>query len=204
MKQTAGWVVLLGVLATANGAHSQSTTGMLVVDIKGATTDTHLSKAVQRRLENAGLEWGIADGKMVFTLVSKKFVNFDLSHFTRFGAMETVTVPPGEYKISCIGFINEGGLLNPEKALDRGAYVNADLLTFRVEAGSITTIEIQPVMQKQAGALVNLFMPDILVSPPNGGEPVRISDKTERSLAWSTYAGPLKLAAEHVEIPRNK
>src|SRR6185295_2307667 len=156
------------------------------------------------RLENAGLEWGVADGKIVFTIVSKRFVNFNLAQFTRFGEMTTVEVPPGEYKLSCIGFINEGGLLNPEKALDRGAYVNADVVTFRVEPGAITTIDVQPVMQKQAGALVNLFMPDLLVSPPGGGDPVRVNERTDRSLPWSTYAGLLKLPAAHADIPRNK
>jgi hypothetical protein len=204
MKQLAACLVVLSMLAATTLACAQGTTGTLVLDMKSATTDTHLSKGVKNRLENAGLEWGVADGEVVFTIVNKRFVNFNLAQFTRFGEMTTVDVPSGEYKITCIGFVNEGGLLNPEKALDRGAYVNADVVTFRIEPGATTTLSVQPVMQKQAGALVNLFMPDLLVSPPGGGEPVRVNVRTESSVPWATYTGPLKLPAAHADIPRNK
>jgi len=204
MKQLAAGLVVLSMLVATTFARAQGTTGTLVLDMKSATTDTHLSKGVKNRLENAGLEWGVADGKVVFTIVNKRFVNFNLAQFTRFGEMTTVAVPAGEYTLTCIGFINEGGLLNPEKALDRGAYVNADVVTFRIELGATTTLSVQPVMQKQAGALVNLFMPDLLVSPPGGGDPVRVNERTDRSLPWSTYAGLLKLPAAHADIPRNK
>lgn len=203
-RLTVGFLIFLSALVATAVARAEGTTGTLVLDMKSATTDTHLSKGVKNRLENAGLEWGVADGKVVFSLVNKKFVSFNLAQFTRFGEMTKVEVPAGEYAVSCIGFVNEGGLLNPEKALDRGAYVNADVVTFRIEAGAITTLAVQPIMQKQAGALVNLFMPDLLVSPPGGGEPVRVNARTERSLPWSTYTGPLKAPATHADIPRNK
>jgi hypothetical protein len=187
-----GVVALLVVFMSSTLPAAAQEMGWLVLDVKRPKSTARMSKAVQRRVEHAGFDWGVKDGQVVLTLVKEQFVNFDLAHFTRFGETKPVEVPAGEYRITCVGFENEGALLNPEKALDRGAYLNVDVLTFRVEPGGITKLEMQPVIKKQAGAFVNLFIPTIQVTAP-GAAAVTINARTDKSVPWSTYAGTLKL-----------
>ncbi len=82
-----------------------------------------------------------------------------------------------------------------KKALKKGAYFNLDIQTFDVVAGKTTTIEVHPTIQKKSTFFVKFFTPGLLVRVIEEGavktERV-INERTDASIAWEDYNGPLK------------
>jgi hypothetical protein len=173
---------------------AQDGPGTLVVDVKPFTSEVELKEKVETQLKAGGLEWGAAEGQVVIPLVPKKFINFDLPYLTRYGQKRSVELQPGTYRLTCVGFVPEGGL-SVEKVLKKGAYFNLDLLTFEVEAGKTTVIEVQPTIHKKSTFFVKFFIPELLVRLIQDGvvkaERV-INERTEQSIPWEQYKGPLK------------
>lgn len=173
---------------------AQDSRGTVVVDVKPFTTEVKLKEKVESQLKAGGLEWGAAEGQIVISLLPKKFINFDLPYLTRYGQQRSVELQPGTYRLTCVGFVPEGGF-SVEKVLKKGAYFNLDVLTFDVEAGKTTVIEVQPTIHKKSTFFVKFFIPELLVKPIQGGvvkaERV-INERTEKSIPWEQYKGPLK------------
>ncbi|MFP5286134.1 MAG: hypothetical protein ACLGI9_10390, partial [Thermoanaerobaculia bacterium] len=165
---------------------SQEPSGTLVFDVKPFRSEIELKAKVKERLKTAGIEWGAAEGQMVVALVSKRFIRFDLPYLTRYGEKRVIELAPGAYRLTCVGFIPEGGL-SVEKALKKGAYFNLDVLEFQVHEGRTTTIEVQPTIRKHSTWALNIFMPDLIVRVVEDGA-VRaegvINERTKASIAW--------------------
>lgn len=173
---------------------AQEARGTLVFDVKPFTSEIELKEKIESQLKSGGLEWGVADGQLVVSMVNKRFVRFDLSNFTRYGESKTLELAPGTYRLTCIGFVPEGGM-SAEKALRKGAYFNLDIRTFDVVAGKTTTIEVHPKIQKNSVFLTKFYVPELLVKVIEDGETRAegvISARTEASVPWEDYNGPLK------------
>jgi hypothetical protein len=184
-------------LATAVWALSlwaQEPRGTLVFDVKPFTSEIDLKEKVEKQLKSGGIEWGLAEGQLVVSMVNKRFIRFELPNLTRYGEKKTLELAPGDYRITCVGFAPEGGL-SVEKALRKGAYFNLDVVRFKVEAGKTATVEVLPIIQKKSTFFVKMFIPNLVVKISEGGaagaESV-INERTPASIAWEDYNGPLK------------
>jgi hypothetical protein len=209
MRNLLGSIALLLVvgLAPAASAQEQATpeapvaatgTGTLVVDIKPFSSEKELPKKIDKQLRNGGLEWGVRDGLIVFTMVNKQFVDFPVNHMTRYGQSESLALPAGEYRITGIGLEMTAGF-SVQKILDRGAFVNEDVVAFRVEPGKTTTITINPVIKRDNAFVVDYWVPTLMtrVSSDSGTvEETALNVRGEHSIAWPKYGGPLKFVAK--------
>jgi hypothetical protein len=175
-----------------------SGTGTLVVNVKQFTSEKELPKKVDKQLKNGGLEWGIKDDLLVFTMVSKQFIDYPLNHMTRYGQSESMTLPAGQYRVTGIGLEMSAGF-SVQKILDRGAFVNENVLSFTIEPGKTTTLSINPVIYKDAAFVVNFWMPTLMASAQTeagASEEKALNTRSESSVAWPQYTGPLKFVAE--------
>lgn len=191
-------IVLTVLVVSSFSASAQQAAGKLRVEILPFSSEIELKEKVKKQLESGGLEWGAKDGQLVFTMVNKRFINFDLPNFTRYGTDTSIELPVGEYSVTGIGLIPSTAF-SPEKILAKGAYFNEKVMTFNVEEGKTTTVKVRPVIRKNATFFLNYFMPELLVSiAPEGGEfgpEVSVIAKTESSVPWPAYNGPLKFQA---------
>jgi hypothetical protein len=153
---------------------------------------------VDKQLKNGGLEWGIRDHQLVFTMVNKQFIDFPISHMTRYGQNEQLSLPAGDYRVTGIGMEMSAGF-NVQKILDRGAFVNEDVVTFTIQPGKTTTLNINPVIKRDNAFVVNFWMPTLVASVTGesgtSGE-TALNTRGETSIAWPQYSGPLKFIAK--------
>ncbi|GAB2670264.1 hypothetical protein [Arenimonas aestuarii] len=198
MSKTMIWLVPLLALVLGRPVAAQEATGTLVVQVKPFTSEIELKKKVQAQLESGGLEWGLQDGLMVVTMVNKRFIDFNVNHMTRYGSEETLQLPPGDYRITGIG-LEMVTAFSPEKMLDKGAFLNEDVLSFRIEEGKTTTVEINPIIRKDMTFLIKWYVPALMtrvVTEDGAGEEVAINLRSDQSLPWRDYSGPLKFTAK--------
>jgi hypothetical protein len=158
------------------------------------TSEVELRK--QTSLGFAGLDWGLDGQRLVFSQVSKLYVNFKLDYFTRYGTAQSVTLPAGEYRVTGIGVdLNLG--LKMEKILDRGAFVNEDVVRFVVAPGKATRLTVETAIHPDQVFIGRLYVPDVRVSVA-GDEgttaPVPVFARTATSIGWGAYTGDLKPA----------
>jgi hypothetical protein len=188
-------VSLLAVLAgwcNLAGAVDAPLRGTLVVDVKPFQSEVELKPKVEQQLKSGGFEWGVASGRMVVTLLNKRFVKAEVPNFTRYGESKTLDLDPGTYNVTCIGFLPEGGF-SMEKALSKGAYFNVDVLTFEIRAGETTTLEVLPAITKESTFFIKFFLPQLLVRVAGSQDPgIVINARTDKSVAWDDYQGDLK------------
>jgi hypothetical protein len=177
---------------------AQEVTGTLIFDVKPFTSEVKLKEKIEKQLKTGGIEWGTAEGQLVVSLVNKRFIRFDLPNMTRYGESKSLELAPGSYRLSCVGFVPEGGF-SVDKALRKGAYFNLDVLTFDVVAGRTITLEVYPTIQAESTFLLKFYVPQLLVKILDEGT-VRnesvINDRTAASIAWDDYDGPLKFTVE--------
>lgn len=170
-------------------------TGILTFNLKPITSEVKLKKKIQKQLESGGPAWGIADRRMVFPLGNKRFINFDLPNFTHYGSVVTRALPAGDYVITCAGFAPTN-TFSVEKALEKGAYINEDVLSFRIEPGKETTLNMLPIIRKDSTLFVKYFLPELVTSVNQQLPPVSINVRGEGSIAWPDYRGDLKFKSE--------
>ena len=173
---------------------AQETRGVVIFDVKAFTSEVKLKEKIEKQLKTGGIEWGVAEGQLVVSLVNKRFIRFELPNLTRYGESKSLELEPGTYRLTCVGFVPEGGL-SVEKALKKGAYFNLDVQTFEVVAGRTTTIEVHPTIQKKSTFFVKFFTPELLVRVSEEGAAKKegvINERTDASIAWDDYKGPLK------------
>ena len=205
MKQLFVYVIVL-VAGLAAPAWAQdpvvvapaSAMGTLNVEIKPFTSEKELPKKVDKQLKSGGLEWGMRDNQLVFTMVNKQFIDFPINHMTRYGQSESFELPAGDYKVTGIGMEMTAGF-NVQKILDRGAFVNQDVITFRIEPGKTTTLSINPVIKKDNAFVVDFWMPTMMASINDGtvsSAEKALNARVDTSIAWPQYAGPLKFVAK--------
>lgn len=184
--------------AAATVAAAATTEGTLIVDVKSFTSEKPLPGKVEKQLKNGGLEWGIRDNQVVFTIVGKQFVDFPISHMTRYGQNETLRLPAGDYKVTGIGLEMTPGF-SVQKILDRGAFVNENVVSFRIEPGQTTTLAILPVIKRDGALVVDFWMPTLMASTTSGSTTspeTALNVRGETSIAWPQYTGPLKFIAK--------
>lgn len=202
----AGLLLQAGVMAGASAQEvaspGQATaavqTGTLVVDIKPFTSEQELPKKVSEQLKSGALEWGVRDGQIVFTMVSKQFIDFPINHMTRYGQQESLSLPAGEYRVTGIG-LEMHTSFSVKKALERGAFVNQDAVVFRIEPGKTTTLSINPVIRKDAIFGSAFYMPTLMATVQGDAEAtpeVALNTRIGTSIAWPAYNGPLKFVAK--------
>jgi hypothetical protein len=173
-------------------------TGTLVFDAKPFTSEVDLRPKIENQLKSGGLEWGVKGNELIVTLVNKRFVNAEIPNLTRYGERKEIQLPPGQYTLTCIGLIPEGGL-SVDKVLSKGAYFNTNVLSFTIEPGQTTVLDVTSVIRKENTFLLKFFVPEVSVNVVAndvefGAVPINIRD--EKSVAWDDYAGPLKFVAE--------
>ncbi|MBU8975527.1 hypothetical protein JI752_005180 [Lysobacter sp. MMG2] len=189
---------MLAVALLFNYAASAQDTGTLVVEVAQFTSEKELPKKVDKQLRNGGLEWGVKDTQMVFSMVAKQFVDHPINHLTRYGQSEALTLPTGTYHVTGIGLEMTTGF-SVQKILDKGAYVNENVLTFTIEPGKTTTLAIKPVIHKDATFAVNFWMPTLMASvrsEAGTGTETALNTRGASSIAWPNYNGPLKFVAK--------
>ena len=194
------WTGALLALAMVCGrdAMAQPQTGTLVVNVGQFTSEKELPRKVDKQLRSGGLEWGVKDDLLVFTMVAKQFIDYPINHMTRYGQSETLELPAGDYRITGIG-LEMTTSFSVQKVLDRGAFVNENVMSFRIEPGQTTTLGIKPVIYKDATFAVNFWMPTLVASIVGGTEPgpeTALNKRSASSIAWPSYAGPLKFIAK--------
>ena len=183
----------LFLLASFN-ASAQATTGKLLLDVRPFTSEVKLKKKVDDTLRHGALDWGVKDGRIVFTSVAKQYINFEMNNFTRFGETKELELPPGEYKISCAGLVPHTAF-SPQAILSKGGFFNIDVMTVRIEAGKTTTLTIAPVIRKQRTLLLNFFQAELLATASIDGvtsPEVSLNMEAPNSVKWDAYTGDLK------------
>jgi hypothetical protein len=190
--------MLLIALAFGQVALAQENTGTLVVNINTFSSEKPLPKKVEKQLKNGGLEWGIKDDLVVFTMVGKQFIDYPINHMTRYGQSESLQLPAGQYRITGIGLEMSAGF-SVQKILDRGAFVNENVVIFTIEPGKTTTLQINPVIYKDNAFVVNFWMPTLMASVKTdaaASEEKALNTRGDSSIAWPDYKGPLKFVAK--------
>jgi len=69
MKTIFAAALFVAALWTSHAARAQDANGTLTVNIAQFTSEKELPKKVDKQLRSGGLEWGVKDGLIVFTLV---------------------------------------------------------------------------------------------------------------------------------------
>lgn len=195
-------VLAISLLAFAGDAHAQEqagANGTLVVDIKAFHSERDLPSKAEQQLKNGGIEWGQRDHQIVFTMINKRFIEFPVNHMTRYGQSESMQLPAGDYKITGIGLEMKFGF-NPQKIVDKGGYINEDILVVHVEAGKTTTLTIDPVIYKDSAFVVDFWMPTLNATVSVDGAPaspaVALTTRGDKSIVWGSYDGALKFKSQ--------
>jgi hypothetical protein len=168
--------------------------GALTINVAEFKSEVKIKPSVQKQLEGGGMEWGLAGNRLVVSTVNKSYVAPAIDHLTRFGTSATMPLPAGEYTISCVGIIYKGGL-SVAKVLSKGAYINDAVMTFRIEDGQTTTLDVRPVIRSSSGMLLKVFMPEYITRVTLNGtmsDDVSLNARGEKSIAWDDYQGDLK------------
>jgi hypothetical protein len=173
-------------------------TGTLVFDSQPFTSEIELKPKIENQLKSGGLEWGVKGNELIVTLVNKRFINADIANLTRFGERKEIQLPAGKYTLTCVGLIPEGGL-SVDKVLSKGAYFNTDVLSFTIEPGQTTQLDVASVIRKDNTFFLKFFTPEVSISVVVDGiefDAVPINLRNEQSVAWDDYSGPLKFVVE--------
>ena len=189
-------------LAVPSQAQTDSSkqSGLLVFDLQKYTSDVKLPKKIQTQLEHAGLQWGMVKHTLLIPLVNQKFVNIDTLNLTRFGEQKTLEVTPGDYTITCIAHEFNSNSTSVDKFLSKNAFFNIDVLKFTILPGKVTTIEISSKYQPQSAwfrlSKETMYIPEVsvevMVDGTAAGEALGVDRRTDKSVAWDDYKGPLK------------
>lgn len=189
-------------LAAPSGAQTGTSqqTGTLVLDLKNYTSDSKLPKKIQTQLLHAGLPWGMVEHTLLIPLVNQKFVKVDTLNLVRFGEQKTIEVTPGDYTITCIAHEFNSNSTSVDKFLSKNAFINMNVLKFTILSGKTTTFEISSKYEPQSAwfrlSKETMYIPElsvrVLVDRTPTGEVVVINRRTDKSVAWDDYKGPLK------------
>jgi hypothetical protein len=190
-------LLLLAILAALAGPiAADPPTGTLVLDVLPYESEVKLKKNIRAQFDRGGIEWGILENELVISLVSRQYVGADLPQLTRYGQQDSLELPAGEYRITCIGLTLESMSRSVDELLSKSAYFNKDILNFSILPGQTTRLAVHSLIRKQkAGFLLKAFSPQLKIAVDDGREDERetvISDRIASSIPWDRYSGPLK------------
>ena len=83
--------------------------------------------------------------------------------------------------------------------LSKGAYFNSNVLSFTIEPGETTVLDVTSVIRKENTFLLKFFVPEVSVNVVADGidfGAVPINLRGDQSIAWDDYSGPLKFVAQ--------
>ena len=192
------FLVALCFVLGASSVFAQGGTGRLVFDVKAFTSEIDLKPKIEKQLKSGGIDWGVAEKQLVVTLVNKRFIGVDIPNLTRFGDRKEIDLPPGNYALTCVGLIPEGGL-SVEKVLDKGAYFNMDVVHFTIASGKTTVLEAYPAIRRHNTFFLKFFIPEIEIKVIVDGvaaDDAVINTRGDKSVPWTEYTGPLKFKAQ--------
>jgi len=186
--------------ATTNASQADAppAIGKLVFELKPFTSEVPLKPKIEAQLKSGGIEWGVKDGQLVVAVLNKRFLDFDISHMTRYGQSETLDLPAGEYRVTCVG-LEMHTAFSVEKVLAKGGFFNENVVTFKIEPGKTTTLSINPIIRKDMTFLIEWYMPALMtsvVTEAGNTEEKAINVRGPNSIAWPAYSGPLKFVAK--------
>jgi hypothetical protein len=192
-------IIAVSALLLSPTFAADPTTGSLVLDLKSLKSDVKIKKNIEKQLANAGLRWTIVDNTVVIPMIDEKFVRPELANVTRYGETDAIDLKPGKYSITCIGYAHSSNSRDVDKVLSASAFFNEGAVTFIVEPGKTTTLEIEPVLQKQKKSSflikTKVYVPDLrtkVVVDGEESEVVIINQRIDSSIAWDDYSGSLK------------
>ena len=194
-----GVVLGLTALSTAPPIFGQQS-GTLVLQVMNYTSDTKIPKNNQKALQHGGIQWGMFQNTVLISFVAQNFLKAEIPYITRFGEQKTLQLAPGRYTITCIGYQFNSTSSDPDKTLAKSAFFNNDVVAFDVLPGKTTTLEIYPnyVAESQWRLLTKfkLFIPELKVrvieDGTQKGDNFVINQRTDKSVEWDDYHGPLK------------
>jgi len=179
-------------------------TGILVFDMKNFTFGEKVSakaqKQIEKELKHGGTRWGMVDRTLLIPMVNDSLVKVDGLSLTRFGDQKKLELAPGDYTITCIGYEFAANSTDMDKVLSKNAFFNLEALKFTIEPGKTTTIEVSLNYEPQSAwfrlARETMYVPDVAVrvlqDGTQVGEAMVVNRRTEKSVAWDDYHGPLK------------
>lgn len=174
---------------------SQEHKGTLIFRVLNYETNVRLKDNITKQLKHAALEWCIFDNTLIITQVSQKFVKLTNPKRTLFGEEEKLELPPGVYTVTCIGYQPRSSSSNIDKVLTKSAYFNLEILSFNILPEKTTQLIILPIYQKQETWGLTMYVPDYHMKIFEDGKEItecQINKKTEKSILWDNYTGPLK------------
>lgn len=192
--------VFLGLTIPGLARPMFAQSGTLMFNLKHYTSDVKIPKNAKKSLEHAGVQWGMLDNDLVISLVNPRYVKADTPYLTRFGEQKTLDLKPGQYTITCIGWEFASTSRNPDKSLAKSAFFNNDVVTFTILPGKTTTLEVSPnfvpeskwyVLSKLTVLTAELKVRVLEDGTPKGDD-IAINRRTDKSVAWNDYHGPLK------------
>ena len=180
----------------AINANSQKQSGILIIKVLNYKSDVKLKDEVEWKLKRSGISWYVKDSSLIITQINPQYIAIDSVKHTQCGSEIKIERPVGTYAISCIGYILSKSSKNVQKVLSTSAFFNMNVLKFNILPNKITEITFLPIIQKHKTFLVDSFSPDIHVKIVEDGKVVmedyQINTRTEASIAWDDYKGPLK------------
>ncbi|KRA40122.1 hypothetical protein ASD72_16985 [Pseudoxanthomonas sp. Root630] len=195
----AGWLPAWFVDAQpAESASAPTRNGMFIVDVEPYSSAKPLSRKVARQLDGAALEWGIHENQVVFSFLGTRFVDFPLDRAARYGRKESLELPAGDYRVTGVG-LEMTTSYTADLLVNRGAFVNEGVVTFRIEPGRTTSLVISPVIQRDTTMNIDFWMPTLMARVRTDGsetQAVALNVRSPASIAWPAYDGPLKRAVE--------
>jgi hypothetical protein len=181
-------------------AAAEGATGKLVFDLLPfvAEPGLELSKHLRKAFESRGLDWGVLSGQpnqVVVVAVPEGYFNLKLPNFSRYGMPQAIELPPGDYTLTCVGLEPALGLGGWRMLVRQHGYVNVDLLPFTIKEGETTVLETRTTIHRDRTGLAPIEYREIAVTVRERGAPTAeavISVRTDSSIAWPDYHGPLK------------
>src|SRR5262245_51887732 len=129
VARTSLMAVLLGVLP---GRAEIVDSGTLVFDLKALESGVKLKKDMLTQLSRGGLNWAIIGNDLVIPLVDPKHLKAPMTHGTHFGEQQVVDLLPGEYHITCIGYLHDSNSHDMDKVRSKSAFFNEGIVAFNV------------------------------------------------------------------------
>ena len=194
-----GVVLALTALCAAPPVFGEQS-GTLVLHLMNYTSDTNIPKNNRKALEHSGIQWGMSENTLLISFVAQNFIKAEIPYITRFGEQRTLELKPGRYTITCIGY-QFNSTSSDRIRLSRSPLslitTSSRLMCCRARQPRSRSIRI--TLLSRSGA----FGQSSNCSSRNSkyacsrmghrqGDDLVVNRRTDKSVAWDDYHGPLK------------
>jgi len=193
-------ILFMSSLFLVGGAISQETKGNLIFRSLPYQSEEKIPKDIKSQLDYKGIIWGFKDSTLVVTKTSPTYINAEFPYTTRYGEEKSIELKTGKYNITCIGFENNSVAKDVNEQLSKNSFYNVNVLSFNVTPDKTTIIEILPMMIKDTksnfSTKYKMFIPEFITKIIEDGKITAektIDTRTENSISWDDYTGPLKI-----------